>query len=299
MSDDAIKPGAPPIDGGVQPWRPPSLRASVEWGALSSPGCVRPVNEDCYFVGRFDRTLEPVLTNLGTTGAGGWHHRAGYVALVADGMGGHAAGELASRMAVTAFLDLALDTPDWFMRYDEPAIVAEVTARVEARLARIDELLASVGRARAKLAGLGTTLTIMGLLPPDGLVAHVGDSRAYLHRAGRLSRLTNDHTAAQALADAGLVDPGELPTHPLRNVLTQAVGHGEGRLGIEVQQLRLEAGDQLLLCTDGLTDTIDDDQIARVLGAAPSAAMACKTLLDVVLERGADDNVTVVVGRIA
>jgi len=292
MSDDAFQPGAFPSS------RPSPLPARVEWGAVSSAGPVRPANEDCYFVGRFDRTLEPILTNVGATGSEGWHHRAGYVALVADGMGGHAAGELASRLAVTTFLDLALDTPDWIMRYDEPAFVAEVAARVETRLARIDELLASLGRSRAKPAGLGTTLTIMGLLPPDGLVAHVGDSRAYLHRAGRLSQLTHDHTTAQALADAGLVDPQEVPTHPLRNVLTRAVGHGEGRLGIEVQQVRIQPGDQLLLCTDGLTDTIDDGEIARLLEAAPSAAMACKTLLDAVLERGAEDNVTIVVGRV-
>jgi protein phosphatase len=265
---------------------------------VSNVGHVRSTNEDCYFVGRFDRTLEPILTNIDVASEAGWHHRAGYAALVADGMGGHAAGELASRVAVTTFLGLALDTPDWIMRYDDPAMVAEVIERVESRLLKIDELLASVGRTRARLSGLGTTLTIMAVLPPDGLLAHVGDSRAYLHRAGRLSQLTRDHTTAQALADAGLIDPKELPTHPLRHVLTQALGHGEGRLGIEVQQVRFEPGDRVLLCTDGLTDSLDDDHIARLLEAAPSPAMACKSLLDAALERGGEDNVTIVVGRV-
>jgi protein phosphatase len=146
---------------------------------------------------------------------------------------------------------------------------------------------------------MGTTVTVLALLPPHGLVAHVGDSRAYLRHRGKLSRLTRDHTVAQALADAGLIDPADVVQHPKRESLTRAAGHGAGQLVVDVERVRVELGDQVLLCTDGLTGVVGDEDINRVLATSVSAATACQTLVNLALERGGPDNITVVVGRLA
>jgi protein phosphatase len=137
------------------------------------------------------------------------------------------------------------------------------------------------------------------MLPPDALVAHVGDSRAYLCRGSGLSRLTKDHTLTQALADAGLLDAGDVSRHPKRGILTRAVGHGEGELTIEVSRVHVEPGDQVLLCTDGLTDELSDDDIRMALTTSSSAALASQALVDLALDRGGRDNVTAIVGRVS
>ena len=125
-------------------------------------------------------------------------------------------------------------------------------------------------------AEIGSTVTIFATVPPYGIVAHVGNSRAYLARAGTLSRLTTDHTAAR-----------------------QALGVGAGDLAPDVQRLRLESGDRVLLCTDGLTETLSDDELRGVIVGTESPAVACKQLVALALERGAPDNVTAVLGRLS
>jgi PPM family protein phosphatase len=276
----------------------PRRRFSVEWGGLTHKGLVRANNEDCFFLGRFDRMLQPVLTNLPDSVEQCWHYDAGFGVIVADGMGGEAAGEVASHTAVSTLIDLAVATPDWIMRYDDPSLVDEVIRRTEARIRQVDDLLQAIGRSQPRLAGLGTTITILALLPPHGLIVHVGDSRAYLMREGQLRQLTRDHTMAQQLADAGLIDPRDVPRHPTRNVLTSAAGHGGGLLTVDAHRLRVNSGDQILLCTDGLTGMLGDEDIAGVLAGPESAAGACQTLVDRALERGGRDNVTVVLGRL-
>jgi PPM family protein phosphatase len=273
-------------------------RFSVDWGGLTHRGFARVTNEDCFFVGRFDRMLQPILTNLLETAAPHWHYDSGYAAVVADGMGGKVAGEVASHTAVATLIDLAVDTPDWIMRYDDPSLVAQVSARIQERIKQVDELLQAIGRSQPKLAGMGTTVTVLAVLPPHALVAHVGHSRAYLMRGGELRQVTRDHTVAQKLVDAGLIDTEDVSRHPTSSVLTRAAGRSRGRLPVDVHRLSLVAGDQILLCTNGLTDMVADDDISRVLAGTESSALACKTLVDRALDRGGDDNVTVVVGRL-
>jgi protein phosphatase len=274
-------------------------RFSVEWGALTHKGLVRVTNEDCFFVGRFDRMLQPMLTNLPESTSRSWHYDAGYAVVIADGMGGEVAGEIASHTAVSTLIDLAVETPDWIMRYDDPSLVAEVTRRMDERVRRVDELIQAIGKSQPKLAGMGTTLTALALLPPRALVAHVGDSRAYVVRDGRLRQITRDHTIVQELLDAGLIDPREAARHPARNVLTSAAGHGGGSLAVDVHPVDVRGGDQFLLCTDGLSGLVGDADIQGVLLAEESAATACKTLIDLALARGGSDNVTAVLGRVS
>jgi PPM family protein phosphatase len=144
---------------------------------------------------------------------------------------------------------------------------------------------------------MGTTMTLAGSVGPDLIIAHIGDSRAYVHRAGKLLRLTRDQTMAQALADAGAIRPEEVATHPSRHVLTGAITTHEGDVPVELQHLRLSDGDQLLLCSDGLTEMASDAAIAGALDTTGSAANACRALVDLALEAGGEDNVTVILAR--
>jgi protein phosphatase len=148
-----------------------------------------------------------------------------------------------------------------------------------------------------RLAGMGTTLTICYTTGPELFVLHAGDSRAYLHRGGTLKRLTRDHTVSQELIDAGLAEPGSRQARATRHVLTNYLGGPSDELNVDVIQRRLADGDRLLLCTDGLTDLVPDAEIAQVLNAHPRPDDACSTLVDLALQRGGRDNVTVIVAN--
>src|SRR5207249_3987107 len=124
-----------------------------------------------------------------------------------------------------------------------------------------------------------------------------GDSRAYLFRQGQLYRLTRDHTVVQALLERGAIRPEEAATHPLRHVLTESINARGGTVNAEIHQVRLRDGDQVLLCTDGLTEMVAEQAIAEVLQRPGPAADACCALVDLALEAGGKDNVTVVLGH--
>jgi protein phosphatase len=275
---------------------PASGHARVELGAHSDRGKVRANNEDCYLVSRIGRTLETLLTNLPTGQVPALFEEAAYGMLVADGMGGMAAGEVASRTAVSTLVQLVLDTPDWIMPLDDPA-GDRLLQRLRERYRDIDATLKREARSDPNLFGMGTTMTLAYSLGSDLFLAHVGDSRAYFFRGGRLHQLTRDHTYAQALADTGIILPEEVGTHRMRHILTRALGGTGEPVTTDVQRARLSDGDQLLLCTDGLTEMVDDDSIAAVLRTAATAQEACETLVNLALERGGRDNVTVVLAR--
>jgi protein phosphatase len=140
-------------------------------------------------------------------------------------------------------------------------------------------------------------MTLACNIGSDLVLAHVGDSRAYLVRDGVLHRMTHDHTLVQELVDRGVVRPELAATHPFRHVLTRYLGGDRGEFEAEIQRVSLADGDQLLLCTDGLTDMVDDATIHAVLREAASANEACQNLLKLALQNGGKDNVTVVLAR--
>ena len=276
--------------------RSTSARVQVDLGALSDPGKVRPNNEDHFLVARLDRSLQTLLTNLPPGHVPQRSSETAYSMLVADGMGGHLAGEVASRNAISFLVDLVLETPDWILRLDDD-LMQEVRHRMEWRFQQVQEALKEQAREDPTLSGMGTTLTVACSLGTDLFLFHAGDSRAYMFRQDRLHRLTCDHTMAQCLADVGAILPEEVATHPMRHILTNALGGSAGKLRVECRELRLEDGDQILLCTDGLTDLVPDTAIRELLQRNGTAADACRTLVDRTLEAGGKDNVTVVLGR--
>jgi protein phosphatase len=209
-----------------------------------------------------------------------------HLLVVADGMGGAAAGEVASSVAVAAMATLD---------EDEPA--GDVLEAFAATVTRIESQLAGLVEAEPGLRGMVTTLT--AVLRTDsrlGLV-HVGDSRGYLLRAGKLERITRDHTLVQSLIDSGRLNESEAATHPQRNVLTRVLDGGhptEADLSIR----EIKAGDRILLCSDGLSGVVSSDTIGATLLANDDPQDAVNELVDLALRAGGPDNITCVVADV-
>ena len=275
----------------------PTALVRVDLAGQSHQGHVRTNNEDHYLAVRITRSLETVLTNLCEGVLPKRFEETAYGMLVADGMGGMAAGEIASSAALLKLLELVVQTPDWIMKMNQREDAAIVMQRMTNRFRQIDDELREQGESNQSLHGMGTTLTVTVSLGTDLFLSHIGDSRAYLLRGGELHQLTKDHTLAQALIEAGIAGADDTSTRAMRHVLTAALGSTGEPTDPQVHRLRLSDGDQLLLCTDGLTDMVADDGIAAVLGDANSSAAACQGLIDLALASGGKDNITVVLAR--
>lgn len=276
----------------------PGVSMSVDVAAATNVGRVRPINEDYYLVMRFRRSLEHLCTNLVRDATLGDYDLTGYGLLVADGLGGMTGGEVASRTALTRLVELIIETPDWIMSLEEPTKAEAVLDRMTERFFRVDQTLKKQADDDPSLSGMGTTLTAAAILKNDLIVGHVGDSRAYLFRNGTLTQLTRDHTVAQELIDAGISNAADAVTRSMRHVLTAALGSLGNRIKPEVQRLQLRPFDEILLCSDGLTQMVDDVTIASALRTSHSAAKACEDLTSLALAAGGRDNITVIVARL-
>ena len=281
----------------LHPHNVPSALTQVDLAAQSHVGFVRERNEDHYLVIRATRSLETLLTNMTEDCLSESFGDTAYGMLVADGMGGMASGEVASRVALLKLVDLVAQTPDWIMKLNERDLFAVVMRRMSNRFRKIADELRAQGEANRSLQGMGTTLTAIVTLGTDVFVGHIGDSRAYLLRSKKLHQLTKDHTLAQAMVDAGLAGAEDTATKAMRHVLTASLGTTGEPTDPQIQRLHLNDDDQLLLCTDGLSEMVADDAIAAVLTDATSSAAACQALIDLALAGGGRDNITVVLAR--
>jgi len=207
--------------------------------------------------------------------------------LVADGMGGHRAGQVASGLAARAAAATLRS-----LREERRSAAWRLRACVTAANA---EILAS-SRAKPELAGMGTTVVALLAEGDRVALAHVGDSRAYRIRGGAIQRLTDDHTLVGELVRRGEIGERAAASHPQRHVLLRALGV---RRDVEpdVQELAPEPGDLYLLCSDGLTGHVEDAEIAEIVAGAPDLDAACERLIDLANARGGDDNITVVLVR--
>lgn len=273
-----------------------SSRVHVDLAAVSETGKVRAENEDHYLVARGGRHIETLLTNIPDGEIPDRFDETGYILVVADGMGGAVGGAMASRMAIVTLINILLHVPDWILRLDEEH-AQKLMERAGNYYRQVNQALVDRARLDPKLRGMGTTMTASCSLGDDLFIAHIGDSRAYLFRDGRLQRLTRDQTQAQLMADIGIIQQNEVAHHRLRHVLTSALGGGEKEIRAEIQRLKLADGDRLLLCTDGLTDMVDDKAIGECLAREDRSQEACRLLVDCALENGGKDNVTVVLAR--
>ena len=207
-----------------------------------------------------------------------------HLLVVADGMGGHAAGELASAAVVAAVCADVSDRPTSSVDYE-----AWVRSKVDAAHQRIGDLVAEDPERR----GMGTTFTLLGSTDEHLVLAHVGDSRAYRLREGQLRQLSRDHTYVQMLVDSGRLSIDDALTHPRRNLLLRTID-GIHELELDIERFDGLIGDRYLLCSDGLTGVVSDAVIGQVLSNGdPTYAVA--TLIDYALAGGAPDNVSVIV----
>jgi serine/threonine protein phosphatase PrpC len=205
---------------------------------------------------------------------------------VADGMGGAQAGEVASRLAAAAFREFH-DADDLDPEPRLAAIIQEANRRIFERAA-----------GDAQVSGMGTTITA-ALVVEDGLViGHVGDSRAYRLRGGRFEQLTDDHSLVADLVRSGRLSPEEADTHPQRSVITRALGT-DPDVDVDTFTVAAEAGDLFLLCSDGLTTMVADDEIRDLVSGASDLQQAGKSLVKAANKAGGEDNVTVVLVRVA
>src|SRR4051794_31420897 len=240
-------------------------RVHARFGAVSHPGLVRASNEDHYLVVERHRGRVVLMTNL-PEGYLRSLDDVAYLLVVTDGIGGEAFGELASMLALRSGWEQVANAIKWTWVVTEMEI-ANLKERISLVFGRMHEELLQRGRQEPMYAGMGTTLTGAYTVGPEAFIAHVGDSRAYLFHGGILTRLTRDHTMAQDALDAGLPVESRSWHHTLTNCLG---GTGEP-VWVEFHHVRLADGDELLLCTDGLTDRVSDEEIAAVLarGASP------------------------------
>ena len=282
-------------------------RVGVEVGAESDVGKVRAQNEDHYLVAKLAKSMRICRTSLPEDWSTRFADEEGHLLVVADGMGGVVGGERASRLAVETIEGFVLNVVQWFLHIgaarpagvddtiegNENPIVRELRKAFE----RADATVIARAQAEPRLRGMGTTLTMAYSVGTELFLVHAGDTRAYLFRDGELRQLTEDHTLVEALVKGGAITAEAARTHARRNVVTNVVGGPNQGVYAEVHRLEILDGDLLLLCSDGLTEPVDDTQIAGVLARHRDPEYACRRLVELAIQGGAPDNVTAVVAR--
>lgn len=251
----------------------------VRFGAATDTGRVRDLNEDSLlaFDLRLIRQNQPRVWSL---------------FIVADGMGGHSAGEVASDLALRGALELVQ------REYLAPTVDADAqdkenTLRDIVRRAVLQANDYVMREARSRGNDMGTTITLALVAGDRAIIGNVGDSRTYLLREGKLRRISRDHSLVQRLVDLGQITPDEVYTHPQRNAVLRSLGD-KPNIDIDVFVERLRPGDGLLLASDGLWEMVRDERMADIIAANPDPQAACRALIDAANAAGGDDNIAVI-----
>jgi protein phosphatase len=292
-------------DQGVTPYvastdfPPLSARVRVDFGAQSRRGLFHSVNEDHYLIVELGRHQKTVLTSLPESIVAGHFEEFGYGMIVADGFGGTGTGESASRLALSTLMHLLLHFGKWNLRIDDQ-IAQEVMERAERFYRHIDSAVVNQSL-KGQAPGLQTTLTAVFGAGRDLFFAHVGHSRAYLLRQGNLLRLTHDHTIGRRRAStvpvAALVDVNSA-ARDLKHIILETMGMSGGSgPTIDLERFQIDDDDRVLVCTNGLTDMVDEDVISGVLGAHQPPDEQCRKLVELAVAAGGDDDVTALVGH--
>jgi protein phosphatase len=271
-------------------------RVNVSFSARTDPGKTRERNEDQYLVAKLAKSMRIWRSSLPEPELTRYSDEEGYLVIVADGMGGVAGGQEASAVAVRTVEAFVLDAIKWFLHregHEQNALFGELRQALE----RADRTVVERAEADPRLSGMGTTLTMGYSVGTDLFVAHAGDSRAYLFRDGRLELITSDHTLVQMLVDGGAITSEAARLHPSRHVVTNVVGGPSQGVEVEIHRHELVDGDLLLLCTDGLTEELEETEIVSVLNKASNVDRVADDLVNAALMREANDNVTVVLAR--
>lgn len=261
-------------------------------GATTHPGKVRATNEDRYAIIKRTRASEILASNVPFDDPRR-HADEAYALLVADGMGGEAFGEFASELAIKTAWEWSNRAASWVMKL-RGLNAQQVQERVDAFANVIQAEMAAQQEADPRLTGMGTTWTLAYLMNRDAVIAHLGDSRAYLFQKSGAVKITRDHTLAEDLMACG-ARPEDVAR--FRSVLTRALrGDGQDRQ-LDVCHVLLEPGDLLLLCSDGLSDVVSTQEMAQTLRTHTDMQSACEALVAKALTAGGPDNITVLAAR--
>ena len=248
--------------------------------AKTDVGLKREQNEDSYLI--INRETKDIdIQNHGMMFA------------IADGMGGHAAGEIASKMSCQGMADYYSAKTD---RPEGPGYFKAKLEHLKSSVYNVHNKIIEYGRINREFEDMGTTLSILVLTKSKALIAHVGDSRIYRLRQGFLEQLTEDHSMAQLFIQMGYLTPEKVANHPIRHVMSQAVGQGIDDIFRRIENV--ERDDILLLCSDGLYDMVPDKEIRDILLNNPAQNDKCHRLVSRALENGGRDNVTVMVVQV-
>ncbi|MEI8212424.1 MAG: protein phosphatase 2C domain-containing protein [Planctomycetota bacterium] len=269
----------------------------VESFGLTDRGMVRPENQDQFLIAELSRVmrlrsssfpLEPGSLLSGDT--------LGYLFMVADGMGGHRAGNEASTLAIQYFLASILNR----VRWDTPAKAGDDSRLVDdlrEMLHEAHDLLVKKSEREKSLSGMGTTLTMAYVVWPRMVVVHAGDTRCYLLRGGKFRLLTEDHTLAEEMMKRGQLDRQSAERSPWSNVLSNALGANADMVHAEIARVDLTDGDVIFMCSDGLNKHVDDDRIAKALLHASTIPDAVSYLVQLANEAGGTDNITALAAK--
>ena len=261
---------------------------------LTDRGKVRKVNQDQFLIATMHKLMEIQQTSLPHQTRE--HLTSGAMArliLVADGVGGSAAGEEASGLALESVASYVTTSMQCFYKM-EKGPDSDLMSALETSVRNSHQMVQSAAAANPAYRGMATTLTVVHVLWPRAYIVQVGDSRCYLFRDAEVTQLTRDQTLAQGLVDEGVMSADTAEHSPLSNVLSSAVGK---EITPATSKVELESEDILLLCSDGLTKHLTDEQIREFLADGDSAETTCRSLVTAALDGGGTDNVTVVVCR--
>jgi serine/threonine protein phosphatase PrpC len=263
--------------------------------ALTDPGRVRPSNEDHFVIVEFARTMSVHQTSVPQAKVQYSNHR-GHLFIVADGMGGHQAGEVASALGVVTVEGFLLNTLKRFFRLPVPE-EQNVMKEFQQALLQADARIFEEAYQHPEMIGMGTTLTMAFVADWRLLIAHAGDSRCYHLSKGDLHQVTMDHTRVAEMVHLGVLSPAQALRHPNRHVITNVLGGHEPGVRGEMHKLDIEPGDALLLCSDGLSEMVPDARIAAILEEEQEPRRACERLVAEANETGGKDNITAIVAR--
>lgn len=265
---------------------------------ITDVGQTRSVNQDQYLIAELNKSMLVSSTSLPLDKEsrlfGG---EQGQLLLVADGMGGHAAGEKASSLAIDHLISRLLNSVHWFFQVDNDCEEDFIDALKELLQDAHKRILSEASKSQDQ-HGMGTTLTMAHLVWPRMYVVHAGDSRCYLVRDGDAEQLTTDHTLAHQLVESGGLKPEEEASSKWSNVLWNVLGGtSDGELMAEVRRARLREGDVIVLCSDGLTKYLNKQQIVDVVQEYQDPKPICERLIALANQSGGEDNITVVVSK--
>jgi protein phosphatase len=271
---------------------------TIDVEGLSDVGKVREKNEDQFLIAELEKAMVIRRTTLERDSQTQLSDAmTGHLLVVADGMGGHADGEVASELATVTVTRYVLGMLPWFHgvagRREE-----DVTADLIRALKRCESVVQTAADEQTQARRMGTTLTMVYLNFPDVFVVNVGDSRCYLQRGSELHQVTVDQTAAQEMLEQGVFDSEEVVDSTLRSALSQAIGGAEHGVQPDAYVVKVEPADTILLCTDGLSDYVPEKTIAGILAPDEPADAKCSNLVAAANDAGGSDNITAIVARV-